>query len=220
MHQCSTPWRLPVAVVSLTDMPRLDNAVYLTHLAQESARFRAALTDADPATTVPGCPAWLSDDLLWHLTEVQGFWSWVVTHRPDGPDAYEQPVRPPTRAEALALFDQRSATLQEALAGVDPAAKAWTWSEDHTVGFIVRRQALEALVHRLDAEQTIGQVTPMDAALAADGVDEVLDVMFGRVPEWGEFSPLPHYLRVDCRDTEGSVWVQLGRFSGIDPQDA
>ena len=55
--------------------------------------------------------------------------------------------------------------------------------------------------------------------LAADGVEEVLDVMFGGCPEWGEFSPLPHYIRVELTDTGDDVWVQLGRFSGTDPSD-
>ena len=206
-------------MASLADMTRLDNSDYLTHLASDSARFRAVLSGAAPSAPVPGCPAWVSDDLLWHLTEVQDFWAWIVRHRPAGPDDYEQPDRPGTRADLLALFDQRSAALQDALEGVDPAEKAWTWSDDHTVAFVVRRQALEALVHRLDAEQTVGDVTPLDAALAGDGVEEVLDVMFGRVPEWGDFSPLPHFLRVDCTDTQTSVWVQLGRFSGTDPED-
>ena len=36
------------------------------------------------------------------------------------------------------------------------ASEAWTWSTDQTVGFIVRRQAHEALIHRLDAELTAG----------------------------------------------------------------
>src|SRR6516225_4382858 len=52
-----------------------------------------------------------------------------------------------------------------------PQAEAWTWSDDHTVGFIRRRQAHEALIHRVDAELTAGTRTPLDPALAADGVD-------------------------------------------------
>jgi hypothetical protein len=43
--------------------------------------------------------------------------------------------------------------------------------------------------------------------------------MFGGCPEWGEFSPLPHYIRVELTDTGENVWVQLGRFSGTDPSD-
>jgi len=115
--------------------------------------------------------------------------------------------------------DRCAADLVAALAEADPAEEAWTWADDRTVGFILRRQALEALVHRLDAELAVGALSPVDPHLAADGVHEVLDVMYGGCPPWGDFSPLPHYLRVDCTDTGTSVWVQLGRFSGTDPRD-
>jgi uncharacterized protein (TIGR03083 family) len=154
---------------------------------------------------------------LWHLTEVQDFWTWVVQHRPSAPDDYTDPKRPTSYGDMLAAFDERTSALSAALAEASPEQPAWTWSDDHTVGFIMRRQALEALVHRVDAEQTAGTSSPLEPRLAADGVEEVLDVMYGGCPEWGEFSPLPHYLRVDVTDVDESVWVQLGRFSGTDP---
>ena len=34
--------------------------------------------------------------------------------------------------------------------------------DDHTVGFIRRKQAHEALIHRIDAEVAAGNRTPMD----------------------------------------------------------
>ena len=193
--------------------------VYLDHITRESARFRSVLAGADPGAKVPSCPAWTADDLLWHLTGVQRFWAWIVANRPASPDDYTEAERPETRDALLDAFDTASADLGRAVASADPADACWTWSEDHTIGFVLRRQALEVLVHRLDAEQTAGTVTPLDPALAADGVDEVLDVMYGGCPPWGDFSPLPHYLRVDCTDTGTSVWVQIGRFSGTDPKD-
>ena len=101
----------------------------------------------------------------------------------------------------------------------DPAEPAWSWSDEQTVGFTFRRQAHEALIHRLDAEQTAGDVTPLDSVLSADGVLECLDIMYGGCPPWGTFSGLPHYVRVDCTDTGDRVWVQLGRFTGTDPDD-
>ena len=56
-----------------------------------------------------------------------------------------------------------------------------------------------------------------DPTLAADGVHEVLDVFFGGPPpEWGTFSPLEHYVRIDVTDTGDTIWAQLGRFSGTD----
>jgi uncharacterized protein (TIGR03083 family) len=199
-------------------MARLDFPTYLQHIRDESQRFRDVLADCDPQAAVPSCPDWRADDLLWHLAGVQHFWTWVVTNRPKGPDVYDKPERPGDHAGLLAFYDQRFVALVDALGAADPTDEAWTWSQDHTVGFIGRRQAHEALIHRRDAELAAGAVTPFPADLAADGVDEALDVMYGGCPPWGEFSPLPHFVRVDLTDTGDRVWVQLGRFHGTDPE--
>jgi uncharacterized protein (TIGR03083 family) len=201
-------------------MTRLGFPTYLQHIRDESARFRAALADCDPTARVPACPDWDAGDLLWHLgAGVQGFWAGIVEHRPEGPaDDYTRPERPQSYAEALARFDTDHGRLVAALEAADPADPAWTWSSEQTVGFTFRRQAHEALIHRVDAEQAAGvPVSDLDTALAADGVDETLAVMFGGCPPWGSFAPLPHYVRVDLTDADTSIWVQLGRFTGTDP---
>jgi uncharacterized protein (TIGR03083 family) len=198
-------------------MARLDHTTYIQHLRSESQRFRDVLATCDPRADVPTCPEWRADDLLWHLGEVQHHWTWVVTNRPKDPEEYDDPERSGDHAGLLTFYDQQRVALAEALEQAEPSDEAWTWSQDHTVGFIVRRQAHEALIHRRDAELTAGTVTPFPVDLAADGVDEVLDIMYGGCPPWGEFSPLPHYIRLDLTDTGDQVWVQLGRFHGTDP---
>ncbi|QIX27549.1 maleylpyruvate isomerase family mycothiol-dependent enzyme [Nocardioides sp. JQ2195] len=200
-------------------MTRLPDDAYLDHLRSESARFRDVLAATDPTDRVPSCPDWDAADLLWHLTEVQHFWSRIVADRPTGPDAFEEPPRPTTYADLLTAFDDASAGLVEALRVADPKEQAWTWAPEQTVGFILRRQAHEALIHRLDAEQAAGTVTDLDARLAADGVEEVLAVMFGGTPGWGSFTGSETFVRVDCIDTDHHVWVELGRFTGTDPED-
>jgi uncharacterized protein (TIGR03083 family) len=199
-------------------MARLDHTTYLEHLRAESQRFRDVLATCDPRADVPSCPDWRVDDLLWHLGEVQHFWTWVVTNRPKGPDEHDQPERPGDHAGLLAFYDRQYVALADTLSQAEPTDEAWTWSQDKTVGFIFRRQAHEALIHRRDAELTAGSLTPFPVDLAADGVDEVLDVMYGGCPPWGTFSPLPHYVRLDLTDTGEHVWVQLGRFHGTDPE--
>lgn len=197
-------------------MNRLPPEIYLSHLHAESARFREVLADCDPEARVPSCPDWTAADLLWHLATVQRWWAEVLVARPAQPEEVEPP-RPATYDELLAAYDGWSAELARALETADPAEEAWNWSDDHTVGFILRRQAHEALVHRVDAEQAAGVASELDATLAADGVHEVLDVMFGGCPPWGSWEPGEGLVRVDSTDTGEEFWVRFGIFSGTHP---
>jgi uncharacterized protein (TIGR03083 family) len=200
-------------------MTRLSYDAYLQHLRTESARFREVLADCDLGAPVPSCPEWNASDLLWHLgADVQDFWAWVIEHRPEGPDTYNQPVRPDSPAGLFEAFDRATARLSTELESADPGEHAWTWATEQTVGFIARRQAHEALIHRVDAELAAGTPSAFDPRLAADGVQECLAVMYGGCPPWGTFTPGQGLLRFDLADAGGSIWVRLGRFSGTDPE--
>lgn len=199
-------------------MTRLAPTAYLQHLRRESDRFRAAVIASLPGTRVPSCPDWDTDDLLWHLAEVQGFWGRVISERPGGPRE-ESAARPEDRDTLLAVFDTSSAALHEALRSADPADEAWSWAPDRTVGFTIRRQAHEAMIHRLDAELAIGDVTRLPADLAVDGVAELVEVMYGGPPPaWGEFHPSGQHLRIDLTDTGDSLLVATGELTGADPE--
>jgi hypothetical protein len=96
----------------------------------------------------------------------------------------------------------------------------WTWSGDRTVGFVRRRQAHEALIHRIDAEITVGSRTPMDPQLSADGVGEALRVIYGSAPNWATFSSSgAGVVRLRAADTASTWLVSLGRLTGRDPVD-
>jgi hypothetical protein len=63
------------------------------------------------------------------------------------------------------------------LAGADPSERVWTWAPRQDVAFVLRRQAQEATVHAVDAEQVLGNARPIPAAVGLDGLDEWLEVM-------------------------------------------
>ena len=162
-----------------------------------------ALTPA--AARVPSCPDWDADDLLWHLTEVQWFWGEVVAGRPAGPPE-EHPERPGSREALLTFFDEVSDRLCSLLSTAGPYEQAWSWADEQTVGFTQRRQAHEAMIHRLDAELCAaasgGEVTALPADLAADGVAELVEVMYGgEPPTWGVFTPDGHLTALELTDT-------------------
>jgi uncharacterized protein (TIGR03083 family) len=198
-------------------MARLPHDDYLQHIRDESARLRAVLAAADPTARVPSCPDWSAQDLLAHHAGVLHFWATIVERRPAGPEGLDEPELPTAYDELLAFHEAQSERFVAALTAADPAEAAWTWAPEQTVGFTFRRQAHESLIHRLDAELTAGAVTPLDPALAADGVDEALDVMYGGKPSWGTFTPDDRFLRVECTDTGDATWVQLGHFTGTHP---
>lgn len=204
-------------------MPRrLDYSRYLDHLAADSARFAEVLSRTPYATAVPTCPGWDTGDLLFHLTEVQAFWARIVGRRLTGADEVEEleTVRPEDDAALPALFAEWTGSLQRALRDTPPEVTVWTWAREQTAGFCGRRQAHEALIHRLDAEVAAGERTAIDPALAADGVDEVLGVMYGEPPAWGTFTAdHEHVVRFAATDT-GDTWsVTIGRFVGPEPGD-
>ena len=193
---------------------------FVEHVRRESARFAACLAGADATARVPTCPDWSADDLLWHLAEVQLFWGAIVRDRLQDPDAAEaaKPERPDDRAGLLELFATATAGLVDTLTTTPADTEVWTWATDHSVRFVCRRQAHEALIHRLDAELVAGDSSPIDRDLASDGVDEALAIMHGEVPPWGTFTPDGTNGTVATGDT-GRVWsLAFGRFLGTGPE--
>lgn len=194
---------------------RLDPQHYVSAVAENSARFVEALTDAPGDARVPTCPEWTADDLLQHLGEVQHFWALIVsTDAVTGEDVAA--LTPLPRATARAALMEAVAgargRLVEALTDTDPGRAVWTWApHDRTVGFVQRRQAHEACIHRLDAELTAAPDgsarTPIDPLLAADGVDEVLRMLSDLVaPDAQVEVEEGRVVRIAASDT-GTTWL-------------
>lgn len=190
------------------------------HLAAESDRFLVAVLAARSGARVPACPDWDADDLLWHLGHVQAFWADILRNRPAAPDDdQDEPERPADRVGLVSFYEASTADLRTLLAEAADDEPAWTWhATEHTVGFIRRRQAHEALIHRVDAEQAAQSPTPLDPELAADGVLECLDWMYAGKPAWGTFTPGGGSVAVETTDTGDRFLVGLGRFAGHDPR--
>jgi uncharacterized protein (TIGR03083 family) len=189
------------------------------HIDAESARFASVLGTVEPSTPVPTCPAWTAHDLLAHLTEVHSFWAAVIGERLTAAQVGEFEERrdsPPTdRDDLLDTRRRATASMLAALEARAPEEAAWSWFEpDQTVDFTWRMQTHEATMHRVDAELTAGvALSPIPAAIAADGVDHVVNVMWA----WAPASAARRVTgRVDLRATDtGRVWrLATIRWSG------
>jgi uncharacterized protein (TIGR03083 family) len=192
---------------------------FLGHVRTESGRFAEVLAAADPSARVPSCPDWTAADLLWHLAEVQLFWAAIVRERADNPSQLDlEPQRPSDYGELQRYFAECSRGLIDALENATDDVAVWTWFDaDQSVGFVRRRQAHEALIHRLDAELVTGAVTAFDADLATDGVLEVLEWMYSEIPSWATHELDDGLGRIATTDT-GAQWrVRTGELRGTDP---
>jgi len=150
---------------------------YLRVLRLDATRLKeVARLGLDPP--VPSCPGWSVADVLSHTAAV--YLHKVECMRRQGAAPQEWPPDGLNDREPLSLFTQASQDLWDELVARDPDEVCATWwPPDQTVGFWYRRMAHETAVHRVDAELAHDVVTPVDAALAVDGIDEVLRVMLG-----------------------------------------
>ena len=192
---------------------------FARHLRSDSERFREVMASLRPDAPVSSCPGWDASELLWHLTEVQMFWGLIVEHGLSDPSLAEESktARAGSYQDLLAGFDSESSRLSRVLEGKADDVPAWTWSDDHTVGFIRRRQAHEALIHRIDAELAAGVTSEVDPELAADGIDELFTVFVGGIPDWAVFEPDGSRLQVDATDARLTWHLAFGRMKGTSP---
>ncbi|GAB3409380.1 maleylpyruvate isomerase family mycothiol-dependent enzyme [Flindersiella endophytica] len=132
---------------------------------------------------VPSCAGWTVRDAVAHVAEVYLHKAETMRRQAD-----PQPWPPPglSGREPIALLLETRAQLLDELRTRGPEAPSYTWHPpDQTVGFWFRRMALETAVHRIDVELAHAAETPVDALLAADGIDEVLTVMLAG--DWSDF---------------------------------
>jgi uncharacterized protein (TIGR03083 family) len=172
---------------------------YVESFGREVAAFEAAGREAvssQAAPAVPSCPGWVVTDLVLHLGLVhrivgrviggrmqepptEGDRSWLGLPGPwrDWVPPGRAPQESPVPADLLDWFHVGAAELAELFRAADAGEPVWTWSADQSVGFWQRMQAIEAAVHRWDAQHAVSAAQPIDAALAADAIAQTFEVM-------------------------------------------
>jgi uncharacterized protein (TIGR03083 family) len=185
----------------------MDYRDFLDTIRRESAALVDAATAVPLETPVPTCLDWDMAHLVTHIAQVQRWARLIVTTRAtERPDRSLLP-KAPERAGLVDWFREATGALLETLATTDPATPVWTWTDARSVAYWARRQAQEVAVHRWDAQHAAGAAQPLAAPLAADGIDELLE-MLGFVP--GERQGTGETIHLHCTDAPGAWLVRLG----------
>lgn len=209
-------------------MPRLSYDRYCDEVSHQTALLRELLPGDKLDAPVPTCPGWTLADLVRHIggnlhtvgasirrdpaVDTSGAPPGEVAAGVTAPDGDDPAVLEGWLGGAAEAFAQ-------ALREAGPQAQTEVWGMPESNAFWARRAGHDILVHRADAAVTTGEGFTVAPDLAADAVDELLELVtdprtgaaFRRLPEL--FGP-PRTLHLHATDTvEGLVaeWlVELG----------
>ncbi|MDG4857059.1 maleylpyruvate isomerase family mycothiol-dependent enzyme [Streptomyces sp. T-3] len=168
-------------------MTLLTHEHYCDELIAQTLLFREHLAGADLSAQVPTCPEWNLRELAVHVGGAHRWVEWTLRTKPaegftidqvtaeqvpgfDGPGSDDPKALDAWLAEGC---QQAARTLREA----GPDTAVWSWSWDRTAGFWARRATHETMVHRADAALTIGTQFDITPDVAADALDELLQII-------------------------------------------
>jgi uncharacterized protein (TIGR03083 family) len=181
----------------------MDPATHIAHVRADAALLLEAQRDD------PHAPAWVGTgwdrtELLAHVANVHG---WVRAQLKLGPGERIRfsTVEPAPEGDALpGWFEAGAAELIELLTTMDVEGTWPTWAGPQPGTFFPRRMAQETSVHRWDA---VGG--ELDAAMAVDGIDELLELFTPRLPAERFAEVAPASLHLHATDADGEWLVHL-----------
>jgi uncharacterized protein (TIGR03083 family) len=174
---------------------------------RENSSMLADAAGLDLKAPVPTCPGWYSATLAAHIGEVQRSWAHIVRTRAQEPVGlpesefdscpglltwYRAAERGSVDLNTIpgCLVDWSRASTDQLLRAFEesqPEEAIWHWSGDNRPITHMRNQAMEATVHRWDAQNAQGATSPIDPAIALDGIAQHFEVQIPAARHWNEY---------------------------------
>ncbi|MFC0600842.1 maleylpyruvate isomerase N-terminal domain-containing protein [Streptomyces palmae] len=198
---------------------RLGHDRYCSEIIAQTDQLRELLARTELSAQVPTCPEWTMADLLRHVGGAHRWAETIVRTRATEVvrgDQVPNGIGPEERDALDAWLAEGATLLTETLREAGPETRAWTWTPEGTAGFWARRMTHETLVHRADAASADGDSFTADAAVAADAIDEWLEILSGPAgahvsPKLGALGHPGQSLHLHATDADGAEWlIELG----------
>lgn len=180
----------------------MDLSTQLAHLRADSDALLTVYR-ADPAVAVLSCPGWDRRALVAHLGRTHQWVRLQVERGASERVRFGETGEAPDGDALAGWFADGTTALIDALAAMDLDATWPTWAGPQPGTFYPRRMAQETAVHRRDADPA-----PIDAALAVDGVNELLE-LFAPLASGDELADRPGSIHLHATDTDGEWLVHL-----------
>ncbi len=197
-------------------MSQLGPTAATAQLRADAARITELIGTGQLDATVPDCPGWQLRDLIAHLGTIHRWAAECVRTAQEPTTPWADMHRDLLDDELQDWFARGAAELVDALEAHSPDDPTWTPFpiDAPTVSIWIRRQTHETSLHRRDAEAALQQVglgviRPIDAELAADGVDEYLGVIVPRLVQRDGRRLPSGSAHLHCTDTPGEWTVEV-----------
>ena len=163
-------------------MARLEHGRFCDEIVGQTGLLVGDLEGADLSATIPTAPDWSLSDLVRHI----GGNLRSVDQAVRTGTAVTEPERqvpghagPPgdDLGELGPWLSETAATAARTLAEAGPDAEAQIWQVRWPAGVWARRAAHDIVAHRADAAGTVGASYTVAPDLAADALDELLELM-------------------------------------------
>jgi uncharacterized protein (TIGR03083 family) len=182
---------------------------HMLELGSAMSRFAELIGKAMGDEPVPACPEWTVRDLTTHLGAVHRWAAATVLSS----QRLQEPS--PLVTEPIVEWYAGTATaLLGALQAVSPDEPTPNFSYvNETAAFWSRRQMHETTVHAIDASQALGldeNDWVVASSVAADGIDEVLQVFFPRMTARKQRPDVRSRIRLVATDTQQTWLVAPG----------
>jgi uncharacterized protein (TIGR03083 family) len=198
---------------------------YLSIVSDEASRIVDAY-ERDPRAAVPWSDRWTVGTVARHVAGTHHVVADIVRGRPNADFGLFNDLETPAKdsPEFVDWFRSGTASLLGQLSSVPAEDKCWSWfASGGRVGWWARRMAFEAVIHRWDADAAEGQAFSIATDIAADGVDEYLDVFVATSRDAAD-APAGPTVVFECSDRADQWWLDLSgpgdRIVSRAPSDA
>jgi uncharacterized protein (TIGR03083 family) len=187
----------------------------LSAVTAADGRDLLAAAETDWSRPIPHCPGWDAARLVGHMGGILAWMAQVVaTGEPVARGDRETP--PAGHTELAAWYATHLGRTLDILAATAADSPTWTFSSrgERRVGWWRRRLAVELAIHRWDAQHAAslvgaGSARPLDAGVAAAGIEEFLTEFLPGLLARPEADGLAGTLHLHATDGASEWWVDL-----------
>jgi len=177
------------------------------HLISVELARLASVKPEHLSASLPHIEGWTVHNVIGHTGWICRYVDLCLAADPDTPPARADVPEPPAGADVFAWFDEARTMIGQRIDSVDPTSIHPSWAGPWSAAQWTRRLANEASMHRWDAFAAFGSPDAIDARLAADGIEEVLELFAPQRLLFDELDAAGRSIHLHATDIEDGEWT-------------